>query len=98
MCVSKYENYTPFNTSRYIIFQEAFNLQLVRLPQPTPSPSLVYPTKKCSSHQNKGTLQKNATNISSVSLLPPQSLPSITSINGDFFNDLIKMTQLRVLP
>jgi len=37
-----------------MIIQEAYNLELVRLPQPVQSPPFTDPTKRCWYHQNSG--------------------------------------------
>jgi len=50
--VSRYDAYTPLNASRDTIIQEAYNLELVCLPQPFQSPPNVDPTKRCWYHQN----------------------------------------------
>jgi len=46
--ISKYENYIPLNTNGDIIIHETFNLELVQVPQPSPSFPLGDPTKRCS--------------------------------------------------
>jgi len=52
--MGRYDAYTPLNASRDAIIQEAYNLELVLLPQPLQSPLNADPTKRCWYHQNSG--------------------------------------------